>query len=230
MKIFEISMKVFLMRDIDSTDSLFKIGQFIDNGICQDKQLLELHNKNKFKNYCFCSFYPLEKDRVYKKNNNYTIKIRTVDKNLAEYFNDKLVNHFNNDIKGLTSTIKILPKKYIEKIYSITPAVLKTNEGYWRGNFSVDDFEKRTKENLIKKYNSLMNTKIDENFDLCTAIKFDNKKPVSINYKGKKMLGDKVSIQISDNKMAQNLAYMSLGTGILEMNARGLGYMNFRWI
>jgi len=29
---------------------------------------------------------------------------------------------------------------------------------------------------------------------------------------------------------AQELAYMAIGTGIGEMNARGQGFVNFRWL
>lgn len=191
---------------------------------------MELHNSNTYKNYCFCSFYPIQQDRVYKCGNIYTIRIRTIDHKLAKFFNEELVNHYNQDIKALTSTIRILPRKYIDKIYSITPLILKTNEGYWKNNISLSEFERRLKENMVKKYNLFMNTKIDEDFQLYTSIEFKNKKPVAINYKGKTILGDKLTIHISDDRMAQELAYMSLGTGALEMNARGAGYMNAKWL
>lgn len=230
MQVFEISILVFLLKDINSRKSFSKIGEFIDSGMVKEPKLLELHNKNIYKNYCFCLFYPLEKDKIYKAGNNYTIKIRTVDHDLAKFFNERLINHFNNDMKALKSTIKILPKKHIEKIYSITPLVMKTDKGYWKQNISLNDFERRLKENLIKKYNLLMGSKINEDFQLYTSIEFKNKKPVAIEYKGKKILGDKLSIYISNDKMAQELAYMSLGTGLLEMNARGAGYMNFKWL
>ena len=230
MKVFEIAILVFLKNDIDSKEAFSKISGFIDSGLAKKSKLLELHNKNTYKNYCFCSFYPLEKNKIYGGGKNYTIRIRTVDYDLAQFFCEELVNHFNDNLKALTSTIRILPKNHIEKIYSITPLVLKTNEGYWKGHISLNDFERRLKDNLIKKYNLLMNTKINEDFPLYTSIEFKNKKPVAINYKGKKILGDKLSIHISNDKMAQELAYMSLGTGVLEMNARGAGYMNVKWL
>lgn len=230
LKVYEISLLVFLNNDIKTEEAFSKIGEFIDSGLAKEQELLEFHNKNTYKNYCFCSFYPLEKDKIYREKNNYTIKIRTVDYKLANFFNEELVNHFNQSIKGLTSTIKILPRRYIEKIYSITPLVMKTDKGYWKGNLSLNEFEKRLKENLIKKYNLLTNSKINEDFQLYTGIEFTNKKPVAMSYKGRKFLGDKLTIYISDDEIAQKLAYMSLGTGILEMNARGAGYVNVKWL
>lgn len=230
MKVYEISILVFLLKDINSEDSFSEIANFIDSGMAKIPELLELHKENRYKNYCFNSFYPIEKNKSYKQGNTYTIQIRTINEKLADFFYTKLVNHYNDSIKGLTSTIRIVPQKYIEKIYSITPVILKNEEGYWKGKFNLIDFERRLKENIIKKYNFNMNTKIDEDFQLYTSIEFTNKKPIGFNYKGKKMLGDKIAINISSDKIAQRLAYMALGTGLLEMNARGAGYVNYRWL
>jgi len=230
MKVYEVSILVFLLKDINSIENFSVISNFIDSSMGNLPELLEFHNKNIYKNYCFNSFYPLEKDKVYKRGNTYTIQIRTVDKKLADFFYTKLVNHFNDSIKGLTSTIRILPQKFIEKIYSITPLIIKNEEGYWKGKLSLVEFEKRLKENLIKKYNFIMDTKVNEDFLLYTSIEFINNKPIAFNYKDVKILGDKISINICNDKIAQELAYMSLGTGLLEMNARGAGYVNYRWL
>ena len=156
--------------------------------------------------------------------------MRTIDRRIAEFFNNDLINNYTNFIKGLTSEIRILPKKHIEKIYSLTPVILKNDNGYWKNVISLEDFEKRLKENLIKKYNNLSDEKLDEDFELYTGLEFKNRKPIANEYKGIKLLGDKVSLNISENKTAQDLAYMCLGTGLLEMNARGYGFCNYRWL
>lgn len=230
MKVYEITMLVFLINDIDSKEAYNKLSKFIDSKMGKRPELLKLHYTNTYKNYCFSLFYPLEEDKIYKSGKNYTIKIRTIDYDLSKFFLEELVNHYNQDIKGLTSKVRILPRKHINKIYSITPAVLKTDDGYWKGKITLNEYEKRIKENLIKKYNLLIDTKIDEDFPLFTSLEFINKKPIAINYKGKKILGDKISLNINDDKLSQELAYMSLGTGVLEMNARGAGYMNYKYI
>lgn len=230
MRVFEISMRLYLLKDIDKKYAQEEICKFIDFGMSKVEDLLEFHNENTYKLYSFNQFYPLEFDGVYKKDNIYSIQIRTIDKELAEFFNNTLVNNFTDSIKGLTAEIKIIPQKHIDKIYTITPVILKSDKGYWRGNLSLADFERRLKVNLIKKYNLVMGTKIDEDFQLYTNIEFMNQKPVAMNYKGRKLLGDKISINISDDKMAQDLAYLATGVGLLEMNARGAGYVNFKWL
>lgn len=54
--------------------------------------------------------------------------------------------------------------------------------------------------------------------------------PVPAVYKNVKLLGDKIRLSVADNEAAQNLAYMSLGTGLGEMNSRGFGFINYRWL
>lgn len=230
MRVFQIKLKIFVLKDIPIDNSQSIISSFIDSGLTKDKGLLEFHESNKFKGYCFDAPYPLEEDKIYKKNNIYTLTIRTIDKNLADFFANKLVNEFNDNVKGLTSEIRILPKKHIEKLYSITSVVMKNDDGYWKNKIKLNEFERRLKENLIKKYNSAMNVKIGEDFQLYTTIEFKNRTPIATNYKNIKLLGDKISLNIAENDVAQELAYMSLGTGILEMNARGYGFVNYRWL
>ncbi len=230
MNVFQIKLKVFLLEDIILENLQSNLSAFIDKALSKDSELLKFHQSNNFKYYCFDSLYPIEKDKVYKKNNIYTLTIRTIDKELAKFFTNILVNEFNNCIKALTSEIRIIPKKHIDKIYSITPAIMKNNNGYWKSKMTLDDFERRLKENLIKKYNTIINTKINEDFDLYTTIEFKNNKPIATSYKEIKLLGDKISLNIAENEMAQNLAYMSIGTGILENNGRGFGFVNYRWL
>ena len=227
---FEIKLKLYLLKDIALNNLQEKICSFIDNGLAKNDELLKLHQQNKFKNYCFDSLFPIEKDKVYKKNKIYTLTIRTIDNYLAEFFYSKLVNEYDDFIKGLTTEIRIIPKKYIEKIYSITPAILKCENGYWKNNISFGDYERRLKENLIKKYNSFMQTKIDEDFPLYTSIEFKNNIPIASEYKNIKVLGDKLILHISEDELSQQIAYMTIGTGIFEMNARGYGFINYRWL
>ncbi|MEG1004163.1 MAG: CRISPR-associated endoribonuclease Cas6 [Clostridium sp.] len=230
MKVYQIKFKIFVLVDINFDNSQYIISSFIDSALSKNDKLLELHKKNEFKNYCFDSPYPTETDKLYKSGRVYTLTIRTIDSNLAKFFAENMVNEYNDVIKGLTAEVRILPKKHLEKIYSITPIIIKNEWGYWKGKITLDDFERRLKENLIKKYNSAMNTKINEDFDLYTSIEFKNRKPIGTNYKNIKLLGDKISLNIGDDKIAQDLAYMSLGTGLCEMNARGLGFVNYRWL
>lgn len=229
MQIYQIRVKVYLLRNLEYDNIQTQIARFIDEAMAKDEKFLLLHQKNEFKNYCFDSLYPIEEDKLYKEGKIYTFTLRTINKELADFFTKALSNHFSNFVKGLTTEVKIIPKKLIDRIYTLTPLIIKTDMGYWKKHLSVDDFERRIKENLIKKYNKFHSTKLKEDFELYDAIEFKNKKPVSINYKNIKLLGDKISIKISDDPIAQELAYLSLGTGLGEANSRGFGFVNYKW-
>ncbi|BDR67269.1 CRISPR-associated endoribonuclease Cas6 [Clostridium tetani] len=230
MKIYELTLKVFLLKDIKSDESLEKISNLIDKSLSKDGKLLAFHERNTYKNYTFNSFYPLEKNKIYCGGTIYSIQIRTVDESLVQYFKKNLTNEYTEYIKALTLECRVIPQRYIEKIYSITPVVIKTEKGYWKGNLSLGEFEERIKNNLIKKYNSFFNTKIDEKFILFRTINLINNKPISCSYKDINILGDKITLIIDENEMAQKLACFSLGSGVGEMNARGYGFVNYKWL
>lgn len=230
MEVLEIKMKIFVLKEIKLEFIQSKIAAFIDEAFGKDKELLKFHDLNRFKNYCFDAPFPLELDKLYKKGKIYTLTLRTINKDLADFFANILVNQYNEDIKALTASIRIIPKKHIEKLYSLTTTIVKTDNGYWKGNITLEEYERRLKENLIKKYNQYMDTKINEDFQFYTTIEFKNQKPIATNYKDIKLLGDKISLNVAENENAQKLAYMSLGTGIFEMNGRGYGFVNFRWL
>lgn len=225
-KIYEISMLVFLKEDVHADDSSSKICEFIDQFLGSDEETLSFHIENKFKNYSFCSFYPLEKDKRYKANNIYTIRIRTTNLSLAKAFNEELVNTYTGTMKGLTADIKILKNRFIEKIYTITPAIIKNDNGYWKGILTIGDYERRIKENLIKKYKALTGEEIPAEHDMFTTVEINNKKPIKFKYKGKGLLGDKITLIMNEDEISQKIAHMAMGTGIGEMNARGAGYIN----
>lgn len=230
LKVLELNLKVYVLKNIRSNEALAKIAELIDKSLAYESNFLDFHNKNMFKGYCYNSLFPLEGDGVYKNGKVYSIKIRTINKELAEHFKLYLCDEKTKCLKGLTVEERVIPKKHIEKIYSITPCVIKTDTGYWRGNLSLADYENRIKSNLIKKYNQLLQRKIEENFPVYNFIFFDNKKPVSTVMKDVELLGDKLTLIISDDEESQDLAYLALGTGIGEANGRGFGFVNYKYL
>ncbi|SFA72005.1 CRISPR-associated endoribonuclease Cas6 [Clostridium frigidicarnis] len=230
MKVYELTLKIFLLKNLPLDEAYEELSELIDKSLCKDKDLLALHNENKYKYYTFSLPYKLEEDKIYKAGNIYSVRIRTIDENILKNFKTKLVNMYTSVIKALTIDAKVIPKKHISTIYSITPLVIKTDNGYWKGNLSLDQYEKRIKENLIKKYNQFFNEKIDEDFPLYNFINFDNQKPVGVKYKGITLLGDKITLNVSDDEVSQKIAYLALGAGVGEMCPRGMGFVNYKWI
>ena len=230
-KCYQIKMQLFLLENISIDDLQEKVTAFIDSGFKSYEDLVKFHEKNTYKNYCYDKLYPLEEGKIYKKGKIYTLRIRTVDLKIAQYFKVVCVNNCTKEIKGLTATISIIPPKVIEKVYTLTPMIIKLqNRRYWKDEISFDEFEQKLKSNLIKKWNAFHEEKIDEDFELYTAIELKNRKPIAMKYKNRKLLADKVQIQVADNEQAQKIWHFALGVGLGEMNARGCGFLNYRWL
>lgn len=230
MNIFEIRINLYLLSSIPLNQTQMEIANFIDSGFVGDEKLMKMHEENAYKPYSFALLYPIEREKIYRKGKIYTVTIRTIDRSLAVFFSEHCANHYTDTMKGLTAEIKIIPKKMIECLYNLTPSVLKDKGGYWRTHMSLQEFENRMKINLIKKWNFFRDDKLSEDFQLYTMLEFLNDGPISIEYKGIKLLGDKVRIQVADNETAQNLAYLALATGLCENNSRGCGFVNYRWL
>lgn len=61
MNVFEVRLKIYLLKDILLEDAQMKISAFIDRGLLLNKELKDFHESNKYKNYCFDLLYPIEK-------------------------------------------------------------------------------------------------------------------------------------------------------------------------
>ncbi len=230
MNVMELRLKVFLLRDIPMSDLMRTEAHFIDSALAQKSEWLEFHEKNCFKYYVFGGLWPIERDGIYKKEHIYTITIRTVDSHLARYFSKILQNHYTQDMKGLTIELRMIQQKMIDEIYTLTPVIIKNDQGYWRNKMSLDDYERLLFENAVKKYNRFNGKKIDEDFQLYTNITFLNKKPIGCKYKNIQLLGDKIKLKIADNNRAQELAYFLIGAGLGENCSRGFSFCNYKWI
>lgn len=229
MHVYEIKLKVYLLQNIKYENSLEIVSSYLDSGLCKNEKFLTQHNKKEYKLYNFNYLYPPEKDKIYKQGSLYTLTIRTIDKEIAEYMGNIICNHFDENIKGLTSEIRIIPRKTIDKIYSITPVLIKNDTGYWKQKNDLEFFEKRIKENTLKKYKYISNNEL-ELCDFYNEIKFKNHKPIATNFKNIRLLGDKIELSIETDPISQELAYMILGLGLAENNSRGTGFMNVRWV
>lgn len=231
MKTYEYKVKIKLKQDLEYWQLTEKTSYFIDSVLTEDSEFLTYHIGAQYKGYVHDLLYPIEKTGVYKKNKVYTMRIRLVEDKLVHYLMGKLSFHETKEIQGVGGEVKIITKRDIQQIYSITPTILKSpGLGYWRGHMSLEEFEKRLKDNLIKKYKFFTGNDIDENLPLYNLIEFKNKVPVKMPYKSINLLGDKIVLEIAQNKQAQELAYLALGVGLLENNSRGFGFVNFKYM
>ena len=83
--VFELRLKVYTLVDINLEEVLSTEAEYIDSAFALDDEWLRFHENNEYKYYTFSGLYPLAKDGIYKKDNVYTITIRTVDSRVEQY-------------------------------------------------------------------------------------------------------------------------------------------------
>lgn len=229
-QVYQIDCKVYLQKDIKFDHILYEISNFIDSGFGKDKHMLEFHQRQGYKNYVHSGFKEIEKDKKYKEGNIYSFSIRCLDEKLKDYLCHTLKDTFNATMKGLATTVRAIVKKTIEKLYSLTPVLIKLDEGYWKGNIDFTSYEKRLIDNAMKKTKFVLGEDFNEDFVLYNRVELLNHKPICSKFKDISFLGDKVELHIAENAMAQQVAYILLGTGVLENNTRGYGFLNYKTV
>ncbi|MDO5293887.1 MAG: CRISPR-associated endoribonuclease Cas6 [bacterium] len=226
--VYQVNCKVYMMKSVPFERMQIELAYLVDSTLLKTEEYSQLHNKNCYKNYVFDGLKPIEKNRCYQEGKLYTFSIRCLDEKLAKYFEKELAIAYTETMKGLSCEMVTIKRCMIEKLYLLTPAIMKFNDGYWKKSHSFEEFQHRIFQNAVKKYNQYTGEKIAEDFKLYTNIKMLNDKPMKIRYKNISLLGDKFELYIAENETAQSIAYFLLGTGICELNSRGYGYANYR--
>lgn len=234
-KFFEINIRVYTKTKIALEDVGKRLTYLVDSVIIKDEKYLLMHKTNIFKPYIFNYLYPVEKAKEYKDETLYTFQIRTLDSNLMDYLCDALPKQETNELLVVQVNRKIIYKRnQLTKLYSITPTIIKVEEGvYWRNaNYELQDLKEQFRNHSIKKWNTFFpNRKIEQsdNVPVFTEIRHLNKDmPIKVSYKNINLLGDKFEFMISDDYKSQQIAFLILCTG-LEMNTRGFGFYNGKW-
>ena len=232
MKYYELTCTAYLKQDISFKDSFEVIAKYISFAMANDLLLKELHFKNGFKFYVFDNFYPIEPNKIYKKDNNYKFKIRSLHKEFIELLSKKLRENINNPNFLVVQTRKKEVKQFfIKELYSITPVITTTKEGhYWtiQKDGDILKLQRLLQDNLEKKYQAFFNQKITPSQNFIQLLELKNQKPQSIwnskNGKHFRFFGNKFKIIPNEDDISQKLAFIALGTGLGEKNAFGGGF------
>lgn len=226
MNFTELTITVMLKEDINFQYCGYVIGKNINKSMLSDEDLKKIHPKKQYKHYVFNSFYPIEMDKVYKKNRLYFFKIRGLSNEFIEKLDNCLLKLKSNDFDVISISKKKIEKRPIKELYTQTPLIVTLEDGPWlQGNDDLELFKRRLEDNLEKKYKDFFNEDIDLKDKFIKSIEFKNRKPMHFKYKGIKLLANKVSIQIQDNEEAQKLAFIARATGLGEKNSSvGAGF------
>ena len=222
MRIFNLKVKVVLKQDLKNEETYEKISNLISYAMLKDETLKTIHEKNTYKNYVFCSLYPVQKDGIYKQNQIYSFDLRGLEFTKIMKLKQVMTGFEDNYFKIIQINLQNHEQIKINKLVTLTPAIITTPKGDYDIKDDMDLVKNRILANMQKKYKSIYNTEV--NIDFIKDIKKTNRKPIKIPYKNINMLGNKFEIEVKDDPMSQNLAYLAVSIGILEKNSIGFGF------
>ena len=222
MKYYNLKVIVIVKENLKSLETYEKISNLIAQAMLKDKLLKQIHEENIYKNYVFCNLYPVEKDTIYKKGNIYSFGLRGIEFEKIIKLKQVIQDLENDYFKVIQINFQTHTKSSIKKLITLTPAIITTPKGDYDIKENMELVKDRMLANIQKKYKNIYNTSV--NVDFIKNIKKTNSKPIKIPYKNINMLGNKFEIEVNEDPMSQDLAYLALSIGILEKNSQGFGF------
>lgn len=225
MKCFELTITINLNIDVVLRELPEKLSKAINFYFLSDEDLKKFHKEKHVKLYSFSSFFPLEKDKKYKKGLQYIFKMRFWEQEIAEKFVDLLYDEKNYLFQ--TISVSLNQRHSITKINTlrtVTPAVLTIDKKYWKRNDEELEFVKeRILKNTNRKYNYINNS-TEPVHDFIENITIDNRVPIAHSYKSGYVIGNKFTLTIKQDELSQKLAEVVFVNGLLEKNSLSFGF------
>lgn len=226
MKYIELSLVLKLKEDIIYRELPEKLTHGFNYYFLINDKLKEIHKRNDFKLYSLGTLTPIEKDKVYKKNMCYNLTMRFMNTDILNDFY-KGLSIIENPIFSIVSRCFNVVNRSdmeIDYIETLTPAVTTyNNKNLDVKNMDLDLVRDRLISNINKKYAKLLNLD-NAYFDFIDDIELLNNKSIVFGYKNGVIIGNKYKIKIKKDITSQELAFICLGTGILEKNSLSFGF------
>ena len=238
MKYYELTCTAYIKKDISFKDSFEVIAKYISFSMAKNKELKELHDKERvYKHYTFGNFYPIEKEQVYKRGNNYQFKLRSPNESFIDKLSQTLrQNRDNPNFLTVEVSKRTVKQFFVTELYSVTPIVVTSGKRlFWTIDKDGDimKLQRLLHENLEKKYFDFYGEKLDPKQNFIQLLEIKNQKPqriwISKKDKDKKrvsfhFIGNKFKIVPNEDEVSQKLAFLALSCGLGEKNSFGGGF------
>jgi len=232
LKYYELICTAYIKRDISFKDSFEAISKYISFSMAQTKELEELHNKKGYKHYAFGNFYPIEKEKTYKKGNSYQFRLRSPNESFINNLSKTLRQNIDNpNFLTVETQIKRVKQFFISELYSVTPVIVTADRGiFWtmQKDGDIMKLQRLLHDNLEKKYFDFYGEKLTSEQNFVQLLEIKNRVPQSIwtskNGKSFKFFGNKFRIVPNEDEVSQKLAFLALSCGLGEKNSFGGGF------
>ncbi|HCL4546864.1 CRISPR-associated endoribonuclease Cas6 [Clostridium botulinum] len=227
----QVKITAFLKKNIKFTQSGEVIGKIISKAMLLDEELKAMHKNREYK-YVYNNLYPVEKTGIYEEGRVYIFNIRSFNKKFISKIK-KLLSKVNSEFMRILAVEEnSINQKYITELYTMTPVIVTVNNKPWLLNDGdLMFFQKRLQDNLEKKYKEIFGQELDTKQSFIQGIEILNEKPMVFQYKGIKLLGNKVKIVVNEDEQSQKLAFIATGMGLGEKGSSvGAGYCHAHYL
>lgn len=230
MNFYELKIVVKLSIDMNFIEVPYNIGVFINNSMLKTALLRKIHEE-KFYKYVYDTFYPIEKDKVYKKDKIYSFRLRSMNIQLLNKMAIAIYNHNYNNIKAIDVDLKMQEVDKINEIYTLKPVIVTIDSKPWiKEKHSVDLLMKRLNDNLEKKLNQIGEEYGAKELGMfINEIEILNRFPMKYSYKSINLLGNKVQIKVNQDELSQKKALIAIALGLGEKGSSlGAGFCDYK--
>lgn len=224
MKFYEMVVTVYLNKNIHFKNANECISRHINRAMAEDPKLKELHKETGLKFYIFSSFYPVEKDRVYKANKIYIFRLRALREDFIRTLSQHIKQVDTVCFNVIATDIKQRKEQFVDQLYTVTPVIVSIDRRkHWTKEHSFELLKNHLHANAEKKYNQFFNANVQID-SFISGIELLNPYTIPIPYKKGYLLGNKLILHIKTDEASQKLATMVLASGLGEKNSIGMGY------
>ena len=151
MEYSEIKVFIKMNEDIKSDEMYSVLSKYINKSLLNDSKMKRVHETNCFKFYTFGLPYPIEKEKIYKKDKLYAFNVRSISREVIMRIGRVLERNCNEfTLEGKDFKSYVFDK--IEKIISLTPVVVtRKDQKYWTKECGTDELCKQLSSNAEKK-------------------------------------------------------------------------------
>ena len=185
------------------------------------------HYDHSFKHFVFSSLFPLERDGMYQSGRVYVMTIRSSKGDTLQDIEGGIrIFKGDENLQMVAMEQRQQTVNHVTEMITITPTIVTVDHKPWMGDISIELLQNQLQANAEKKFHMLYpsdDLTIQQSF--IQGIRHENRKPIAIAYKGKKLIGHKFKLFIQDDPVSQKLAGVVLGSGLAEKNSSlGAGF------
>lgn len=229
----ELSVTIVLKEDLDLRNVGTFIGKLIATLLCNNEELLKIHESNKIedKTYSYSYFYEKTEDGIYKKGDAHSFRIRSINEEILEKIKKEISNTKSNEYVYFITTEYLELRTSGNVFKAVTPVILMREKGssekYFANNIDIEEYKSRLESNILKSYRKQITKKDEkEQHSFIDNLEITTKKAIGTRYKGATMLGHKIKITFKEDDLSQKIKLFCIQNGIGEKTTTiGAGFL-----